>query len=89
MAVVNDLKRLVSASRLFVDEKTAKENSQKLYSRGEDKKAKGKGKKRRGRDAEAKIGQGGTLDPLADGVLGEFCLFQMSLQEANGMSFFF
>ena len=73
MAVVNDIKKLVSASRLFVDEKLAKENAEKLYTRREDKdegKNKGKGKRRRGREVEAKIGQGGTLDPLADGVLG-------------------
>lgn len=25
-----------------------------------------------------KIGQGGTLDPLADGVLGESCLFPVT-----------
>lgn len=72
MAVVNDLKRLVSASKLFMDEKIARENAEKLYSHGgASTKEKGRGKKRgRGREAEAKIGQGGTLDPLADGVLG-------------------
>ncbi|KIL69817.1 hypothetical protein M378DRAFT_157055 [Amanita muscaria Koide BX008] len=51
MALINDLKKLVAKSRLFVPE-------DKL----------GKDQKRGKRDA-VKIGQGGTLDPLADGVL--------------------
>ena len=55
MHVVNQLKKLINNSRLFVDngkiEKTA-------------------GKKRSRKD-KVKIGQGGTLDPLADGVLGQ------------------
>ena len=79
MAVINDLKRLVNASRLFVDGDTAKENADKLYSAegssrsGEQQRGKwsrGRGRRRGGRGAEAKMGQGGTLDPLADGVLG-------------------
>jgi tRNA pseudouridine55 synthase len=57
MSVINDIKELVSNSRLFVDA---------------DKLEKGKGKARgRRRKEGVKIGQGGTLDPLADGVLGE------------------
>ena len=77
MAVINDVKRLVNSSRLFVDADTAKENAEKLSStssRGEQQRGKwsrGRGKRRGGRGTEAKIGQGGTLDPLADGVLGE------------------
>jgi tRNA U55 pseudouridine synthase TruB len=54
MHVVDQLKRLVCNSRLFVDEEKLKKAS---------------GKKRARRD-NVKIGQGGTLDPLADGVLG-------------------
>ncbi|EJD02471.1 pseudouridine synthase [Fomitiporia mediterranea MF3/22] len=90
MSVINDLKKLVSASRLFVDEESAKVNAERLYSvpDGEDEgeggvverdgrkggREKGKwkrmrGKGRKGREVEAKMGQGGTLDPLADGVL--------------------
>ena len=61
MSVINDIKQLVANSRLFVD-------AEKL----EEKKRQGKSKKgsrrRRARDT-VKIGQGGTLDPLADGVL--------------------
>ncbi|KAH9162657.1 pseudouridine synthase [Lactarius sanguifluus] len=53
MHVVNQLKKLVNDSRLFV-------HKEKL-----EKKA---GKKRARKD-NVKIGQGGTLDPLADGVL--------------------
>jgi tRNA pseudouridine55 synthase len=61
MSIVNNIKVLASDSRLFVD-------PSKLQQRG---KAKGKGKKNRD---PVKIGQGGTLDPLADGVLGEILL---------------
>ncbi|KAI0683627.1 hypothetical protein BC835DRAFT_1423157 [Cytidiella melzeri] len=59
MSVVNDIKNLVIGSRLFVD-------ADKLNQA----KPSGKGSKR-GRFARivVKIGQGGTLDPLADGVL--------------------
>ncbi|KAH8989172.1 pseudouridine synthase [Lactarius hatsudake] len=53
MHVVNQLKKLVNNSRLFVH----KEKLEKTA-----------GKKRARRD-NVKIGQGGTLDPLADGVL--------------------
>ena len=58
MAVVNDIKSLVTKSRLFVKEEELE-------------KASGS-KKKRGKFAKSvvKIGQGGTLDPLADGVLG-------------------
>jgi hypothetical protein len=54
MAVINNIKRLVSKSRLFVE-------PSKMGLKG----------KSRGREA-VKLGQGGTLDPLADGVLGGF-----------------
>ncbi|KAH8995350.1 pseudouridine synthase [Lactarius akahatsu] len=53
MHVVNQLKKLVNDSRLFVH----KEKLEKMA-----------GKKRTRKD-NVKIGQGGTLDPLADGVL--------------------
>jgi tRNA pseudouridine55 synthase len=56
MHIVDQLKRLICHSRLFVDEEKLK---------------KPPGKKRARRD-NVKIGQGGTLDPLADGVLGQF-----------------
>jgi tRNA pseudouridine55 synthase len=56
MHVVDELKRLICHSRLFVDEEKLK---------------KPPGKRRARRD-NVKIGQGGTLDPLADGVLGQF-----------------
>ena len=55
MHVVNELKKLICHSRLFVDEEKLKKSP---------------GKKR-GRRDNVKIGQGGTLDPLADGVLGQ------------------
>jgi tRNA pseudouridine55 synthase len=55
MHIVNQLKELISNSRLFVDEKTLEVKA---------------GKKRKRKDG-VKVGQGGTLDPLADGVLGQ------------------
>ncbi|PPQ73029.1 hypothetical protein CVT26_014677 [Gymnopilus dilepis] len=59
MSIVNDLQQLVARSRLFVDaEKLSKIKDKKLDRR--------RGK--HGRES-IKIGQGGTLDPLADGVL--------------------
>ena len=83
MAVINDLKRLVSASRLFVSEEAAKVNAERVYSPssssfagGEEKdgrkgkRERGRWKRGKGKEVEAKMGQGGTLDPLADGVLG-------------------
>lgn len=58
MSVVNDIKALVTNSRLFVEESKLKSLD--------------KGKRKKGRFSRdtVKIGQGGTLDPLADGVLG-------------------
>ena len=55
MHIVNQLKKLVNNSRLFVD----KEKLEKTV------------RKKRPRRDNVKIGQGGTLDPLADGVLGQ------------------
>ena len=60
MSVVNDVKTLVASSRLFVPESVLAKQAQSTQKRGRGK---------RGSDA-VKIGQGGTLDPLADGVLG-------------------
>ncbi|GJE90731.1 pseudouridine synthase [Phanerochaete sordida] len=57
MAIVNDIKKLVTRSRLFVKEQDI-----------EKAKKKGKPRGKYARDT-VKIGQGGTLDPLADGVL--------------------
>lgn len=56
MSIVNEIKKLVVKSSLFVEES-------KLAAASNKKKGK------YGREA-VKIGQGGTLDPLADGVLG-------------------
>jgi hypothetical protein len=59
MSVINDVKQLVARSSLFVEaEKLTATKGSRLPNR------------RRMREA-VKIGQGGTLDPLADGVLGE------------------
>jgi tRNA pseudouridine55 synthase len=63
MSIINDIKQLVVNSRLFVEAEKLEKG------KGKQKGAGGKGK--RGREV-VKIGQGGTLDPLADGVLGEY-----------------
>jgi tRNA pseudouridine55 synthase len=60
MSVINDIKQLVASSRLFVEAERLEELKRKGKSQG----SRGK----RTRDT-VKIGQGGTLDPLADGVL--------------------
>ena len=61
MSIVNDLQRLVARSRLFVDAEKLEKTKGTKADHG-----------RRGKHARdaIKIGQGGTLDPLADGVLG-------------------
>lgn len=57
MSVVNDIKRLVVTSRIFVEEDKIPKKPIST-------------KKRKFAKEIVKIGQGGTLDPLADGVLG-------------------
>ncbi|EDR14327.1 uncharacterized protein LACBIDRAFT_290778 [Laccaria bicolor S238N-H82] len=59
MSVIHDLQQLIGRSKLFVE-------AEKLEAAKNNKASKRKDK--RSRDA-VKIGQGGTLDPLADGVL--------------------
>lgn len=61
MSIIHDLQQLVARSRLFMDPKKLEKTQGKKIDRG-----------RRGKGAREaiKIGQGGTLDPLADGVLG-------------------
>ena len=81
MALLNDLKRLLLTSRLFVDDHSAAANAASLAHPSADDPSnhnhknweKGR-KRRRGKDStgDIKLGQGGTLDPLADGVLGAF-----------------
>ena len=58
MTLINSIKELVSESSLFVDETKQKAGAGKRSRRG-----------KYGKET-VKIGQGGTLDPLADGVLG-------------------
>lgn len=59
MHIVNQLKIVMSRSPLFFEPEKVEAG-----------KGKQKGRRRRGKDM-LKIGQGGTLDPLADGVLGK------------------
>lgn len=59
MLILTEIKKLAGNSRLFVEEgKLGKPDQSKKHSR------------KRSRLDPVKIGQGGTLDPLADGVLG-------------------
>ena len=72
MSLVNDIKKLVANSPIFVEEaklaaKTTKSAKKHKY----------------GRDV-VKIGQGGTLDPLADGVLGDMIISSYSRHPAEG-----
>ncbi|KAF5315629.1 hypothetical protein D9611_004764 [Ephemerocybe angulata] len=62
MSVVHDLQQLIARSKLFVTEEKLEEIKSRKASKN----------KRRGKGAREaiKVGQGGTLDPLADGVLG-------------------
>ncbi|EJD45373.1 pseudouridylate synthase 4 [Auricularia subglabra TFB-10046 SS5] len=59
MTVVESLKPLIGSSRLFATDAERKQAA----------KTKGKGKFKKGKPMGPKIGTGGTLDPLADGVL--------------------
>ena len=60
MTVVNTIKPLLSSSRLFLSQGDTHKNSKVNVKRR---------RKRAGKDM-VKMGTGGTLDPLADGVLG-------------------
>jgi len=69
MSVLRDVKKLVAKSSLFVEpDKLVKQEHSKKHS------------KKRSRFDPVKIGQGGTLDPLADGVLGVFTLEHANFQ---------
>lgn len=63
MAIINDVKNLINTSPLFVEQ-------QKLAARKEGKDEKPKRRKWKSNKDMVKIGQGGTLDPLA-GELAE------------------
>ncbi|TDL21480.1 pseudouridine synthase [Rickenella mellea] len=65
MSVIDDIKSLLATSRLFVDSADLVTGDK---GKGKDT-GKGRRKGRRGRSGAVKVGQGGTLDPLADGVL--------------------
>lgn len=62
MPLLEKLSHLFGDSPLFVDAETLeKQRGMRLAGKG----------KRKGNRGPVKIGQGGTLDPLADGVLGK------------------
>ena len=58
MAIINDVKKLINTSPLFVEQ-------QKLAAHKEGKDEKPKRRKWKSNKDMVKIGQGGTLDPLA------------------------
>ncbi|GAA5964173.1 hypothetical protein JCM21900_001494 [Sporobolomyces salmonicolor] len=62
MTLLNKLQPLFASSQLFKDPSSAPLHDQRN-------KGKGKGRRSKWKDARVKMGQGGTLDPLADGVL--------------------
>lgn len=62
MKLLNQVNELLASSELFLDQKNEGHHRARKY-------------KRRGRAGKVKLGQGGTLDPLASGVLGEECYF--------------
>ncbi|GAA5923273.1 hypothetical protein JCM1841_005693 [Sporobolomyces salmonicolor] len=62
MTLLNKLQPLFASSQLFKDPLSAP-----LHDQGN--RGKGKGRRSKWKDARVKMGQGGTLDPLADGVL--------------------
>ena len=61
MAIINDVKNLINTSSLFVER-------EKLASHKEGKSERPKRRKWKSNKDMAKIGQGGTLDPLAGGL---------------------
>ena len=67
MHVVNEIKTLIHKSKIFMDESKIEDSTQKKKG----------GKRKRREKSGLKIGQGGTLDPLADGVLGKCTLLPM------------
>lgn len=74
MQLLNKLQPLLASSPLFKDPNAAGEQS------GGGKK-RGNGKRRGG--GRVKLGQGGTLDPLADGVLGKFFIVLLYLVDGR------
>ena len=74
MSIINDIQRLVARSMLFVDaEKLEKTKGTKVDH----------GRRRKHAREAIKIGQGGTLDPLADGVLGALDLNTLKFHSRN------
>ena len=70
MAIVNQLRTLFSQSRLFMsDDSLAKYRT--AHSEPKRKQSKKKKQFKEMNKLSVKLGTGGTLDPLADGVLGE------------------
>lgn len=76
--LLNKLQPLFASSSLFKDPNAQTDNGGGGGGRG-----KGKGR-RKWKDERVKMGQGGTLDPLADGVLGEFALASLHSDGARG-----
>src|SRR5258708_887512 len=68
MVLLDRIKPLLYESPLFVTQEEDRKRNRNVRLRGA---KKGRGdRKRRKPNESVKVGQGGTLDPLADGVLG-------------------
>lgn len=67
MSVVNNLKPLLSSSSLF-----HAQDQQQRPDDGHQRKHRARSKSKKELKHMLKVGTGGTLDPLADGVLGEW-----------------
>lgn len=61
MKLLNSVNELLASSELFLDREKQGHHRARKYNR-------------RGRAGKVKLGQGGTLDPLASGVLGMTCI---------------
>lgn len=69
MAIINDVKKLVNTTPLFVEQ-------EKLAAYKEGNNEKSKRRKWKSNRDMVKIGQGGTLDPLAGGFAKRPCSFR-------------
>lgn len=72
MAILDRLKPLLAKSKLLVDLEEYEKELAEMKKSKKDKRRPKRGRVSRPGD-KPKLGQGGTLDPLADGVLGELC----------------
>lgn len=66
MKLLNTVNELLASSELFLDQEKQGHHRARKYKKG-------------GRAGKVKLGQGGTLDPLASGVLGKSVRAKLSI----------